>query len=528
MKRELRFIEETLRDGQLSLWATRMSTEDMLSIAGVIDRAGFLKACVTSGAAFDTAIKFLHEDPWERVRQVKQLMPETPLMFLFRSRNLMGWRRYPNDVVEMLMKCIARQGFEWILVADGLNDFSNIEFHVSCAARCGLRINACLFFAVSPVHTDEYFVAKVDELVSLGVDAITFYDASGLLTPERAKALIPAVIRSVGKEVALELNVHDSTGLAVECYREGVRLGVDAIATAAAPLAHGDSLPATVEMIGEARELGLEVNVDEGCVSRIDDYFHWIAFHHGHAVRERVSFDPVAYEKYAAHQIPGGMMSNFVRQLTDAGIAERLPEILDEVGRVRAEVGYPPMVTPYSQLVGVQATLNVMGEERYANISGELSLYLNGHHGKVCGPIDQNVLDRVASGEDSTPPDFNEPDAELALLRSKYPSLSDEEILLRLSFGEQSTEEYERRRVGVDAGLVATTPLTELIKEILVRRHSRRLSISVIDPASRQAHAGDGGLAYRDVQAAAAYLDAAPEAGELEIASEGFHLSVAR
>jgi pyruvate/oxaloacetate carboxyltransferase len=528
VNRELLFVEETLRDGQLSLWATRMSTEDMLSIAATIDRAGFWKACVSSGAAFDTAVRFLHEDPWERNRQIRELMPNTPLQFLVRGRNLIGWRQYSDDVVELLIKCLARTGFDWIQVFDGLNDFSNIKCHVACTHRHGLRVSGAVMFTVSPVHTDEYFVGKVRELVSFGVDAITFYDASGVLTPERAKTLIPALRSCAGDRVTLELNVHGSTGLDVECYREGALLGADAVSTASNALAHGDSLPATTEMIEQGKELGFQIGLDQWCISRIDDYFHWVAFRHGHPVGERVTFDPIAYEEYSAHQIPGGMMSNFIRQLSDAGVVERLPEILDEVARVRAELGYPPMVTPYSQLIGVQATLNILGGERYKTVPRELSLYAIGHYGEVCAPIDQNVLDRVALDVRVRRPDFNEPDSALASLKTEFPNLSDEEILLRLFYDPQTMAKYEQNRMTVDIAVVAMSPLTELIKEILFRRHSRRLSISIEHVASREGHDGNLKLTYRDVQFAASSLDAAPDAVELQITHEGFHLSVAR
>ncbi|MBM3518186.1 MAG: hypothetical protein FJX56_10045, partial [Alphaproteobacteria bacterium] len=191
--RDLRIIEETMRDGQLSLWATRMNTEDMLGIAGVVEGGGFCRACVASGAGFNTAVCFLYEDPWERFRLVKKRMPSTPLMILVRSRNLFGWRQFPNDVVDLVMKRIAAVGFEWVLLIDGLNDFANIAYHVASAHRHGLKVDGTVFFAVSPVHTDEYFVAKARELVALGTDVLTFYDASGVLTPERAAALIPAL-----------------------------------------------------------------------------------------------------------------------------------------------------------------------------------------------------------------------------------------------------------------------------------------------------------------------------------------------
>jgi len=521
MPRELGIIEETMRDGQLSLWATRMSTEDMLSIARVVDQAGFIRACTSSGAAFDTAVNFLHENPWERCRRVKAEMANTPLMCLVRGRNLFGWRQFPDDVVELLMKCLAEVGFEWILQIDGLNDFSKVAYHITSAHRHGLKVDGALCYTISPVHSDELFLRKTRDLMDLGVDAVTLYDASGLLTPERTAALVPAMRRITGDHVPLQLNVHDSTGQALACCREGIRLGVDAVCTASDALARGASIPATADTLAAAREVGVHSAVDEALVARIDDYFQWAAARHGHTVPKTVVFDDDAYERYVTHQIPGGMMSNFERQLTEAGIFERMPLILEEVARVRGEMGYPLMITPYSQMVGVQAVLNVMSGERYGSVPNELPRYARGFYGEVPGEVDPDIFARIVPDDTSGAPDFTVPDPDLAKLRAERPELSDQDLLLRLFFGASTVDAYEREPRDIDPALVAKSPLSELVKEALVRRDTRALTVRTDGESERT-------LSYRDVRAAAAYMAAAPEAETLDISHQGLHLSVTR
>ncbi|MBM3517295.1 MAG: hypothetical protein FJX56_05300 [Alphaproteobacteria bacterium] len=252
-------------------------------------------------------------------------------------------------------------------------------------------------------------------------------------------------------------------------------------------------------------------------MARIDDYFDWAAARGGHRRGQRVPFDAEAYRRYVAHQIPGGMMSNFRRQLSEAGILDRMPLILDEVTRVRAEVGYPPMITPYSQMVGVQAVLNVMSGERYANVPRELALYLSGQYGQICGPVDPGVYDRATGGVNPQRFDFTAPDAELAALRTAHPEMSEDALLLRLFFGQRAFETYERKRTPADPMLIATSPLAELVREVLVRRKAHRLTVRA-----------SGGLSYADVRASAAYLEAAPNAGELAVTHRGLHVAAGR
>ena len=521
MVKTLGIIEETMRDGQLSLWATRMSTEDMLSIARVVDSSGFIRACTSSGAGFDTAVNFLRENPWERCRMVKAEMPHTPLMILVRGRNLFGWRQFPNDVVDMLMGCIAGAGFEWILQIEGLNDFSNIAYNVESAHRQGLKVDAGICYSISPVHSDELFVEKTRELLDLNVDAITLYDASGLLSAERTATLIPEMLRLTSGNVPLQLNVHDSTGQALACCIEGIRCGVDAVCTSSDALSRGASIPATADVISASQKLGVTTGVDIANVDYIDDYFHWIAARHGHTIPGVVEFDDDAYQQYIPHQIPGGMMSNFERQLSEAGIIERMPLILEEVARVRAEMGYPLMITPYSQMVGVQAVLNVMSGERYSNVPSELPRYASGYYGQIPGEVDPDIFAQIVPQDLDSAIDFTVPDKELAKLQASRPELSDEDLLLGLFFGESTIDSYLEDPQDPNPALIAKSPLTELIKEAILRRNAHTFSV-------RTNRNEDQGLTYKDVKEASAYMAATPGAENLDIAHDGLHISVTR
>lgn len=402
--KKLQFLEETLRDGQQSLWANRMTTASMLPVAPMMDKAGFKKINTLSASAFEVCLRFLFEDPWERLQLLNKLIPRTPLNFLVRSRNLMGWQIFPDDVVELFLKSLKKIGIQWIMVFDALNDMNNIAWHFHIGRKIGLKVSAMLVFSESPVHTDQYYIEKAKEATSLGVDDLALVDASGLLTPKRTAALVPAIKQAMPPDMELEFIAHCGTGLGVESNIEALKTGaVDAIATTSLPLAYGNSLPSTSEMLFHATQMGYEASLDGDLVRKIDDYFFWVAYKEKQPVGQKVKFNRVAYKKYAGHQIPGGMMSHLVSQLKEVGLAHRLPDVLEEAGRVREELGYPVMVTPFSQFVGVQAVLNLIQKERYWSVPHEMRLYARGYYGKSAAPIEPNVLDRIFAGGKRNP-----------------------------------------------------------------------------------------------------------------------------
>ena len=463
------FVDETFRDGPQSLWATRMKTEHMLGAAEWINRAGFRRVCVTSGAAFETAVKFLRDDPWERLRLLKSHMPDATIDVLMRSRNLFGWARYPDEVVEVLFRCLHKAGTEWVKVFDGLNCMSNIAAHFRIARKIGLKTSGMLSFSVSPAHTDEHYVAKALELIGYGVDSITLADPAGILTGARARALLASLKAAVRGRVPIEFIAHDCMGLARESHREALLAGVDTVATASEPLANGESVPSTLDILDLAEELGLPAALDSDAVRRSDDYFHWVAWKEGRAIAERVAFDPARYDKFVGHQIPGGMMSNFRNQLAEMGLAHRIDEVLEEASRVRAELGYPIMVTPFSQFVGVQATFNVMQGERYKTVPEELYLYATGHYGEPAVPIDGNVLDRILAARPPVPVQAEAMFGARILEKFKRehgPFSSDEDMLLHLFYGKEHAEALAREKSTFDGRLSLKQPLPLLIDEV--------------------------------------------------------------
>lgn len=494
-------IDETLRDGPQSLWASRIHTETLVSIAPTIARAGFSQIVVGSGALFEAAVKYLHEDPWERLRLLRAATPGATLRFLIRGRNLMGWRRLSDDIIDLFLECLRRAGIDWIMVFDGLNDMRNIEHHFPTARKLGMKVAGIVCFSESPVHTDEYFAARTQDLLDIGVDAVLLYDASGVMTPERTRTLVPTLLRVVNGRAELELTAHCATGLGSECLAEGMRLGVRRIFTAGRPVAYADSIPATLDMVTRARGLSLEIRLELDRVREIDDYFAWVAYTQGKPLGRPVAYDPDGYRRYASHQIPGGMMSNMVRQLTDLGLQHRLPEILEEAARVRREIGYPVMVTPMSQLVGVQATLNVVEGERYRTIPQELRMYARGYYGRPAAPIAPGVLDRILRpGDTPIDPSANFPEPYLDRFRvEEGPFESDEALLLAIFNSRATLEEFQREKRAIDSVPALRTPLRALLAELGRRRTVR--SVNIRTPAS---------LSYGDAVDVLSSIDTCP------------------
>jgi pyruvate/oxaloacetate carboxyltransferase len=478
--KKLGFEDESFRTAPQSLWATRMRTETMLGIAPKVEEAGFTKVCVTSAAAFETAVMYLYEDPWERLRLLRRAMPKTPLNFFIRSRNLMGWKMLPNDVIELFLKCIQRMGIQWVEVFDGLNDLSMIEWHFGVAKKLGLQRTGHISCTESPVHTDEYFAAKARELVRLGVDVVNLSDPCGAMIPERVRSLVIAVKQALNGKAKLGFFAHDCTGVADDCYIEAMQHGVDILKTVSLPLAHGYSLPATIDMLSHAQRIGRKVRVDEQRIKEIDDYFFWAAYEEKKPIGKRVQFDPVKYKKYVVHQIPGGMMSNLENQLFELKLLHKLPEVLAEAGRVRQELGYPVMVTPYSQLVGVQAVFNVVEGERYRTVPEELKLYVRGAYGKPAAPIDPNALDRILAGGDKEPIDPSENFSEPLVSKvraEKGSSLSDEDLLLTIFNTRETMEKFYQNKKTIESHPVVRTPLAFLIKELANRHEIKTVNI---------------------------------------------------
>jgi oxaloacetate decarboxylase alpha subunit len=464
---QVSFIDVTLRDAHQSLWSTRMTTAMMLPVAPQLDRAGFEAIDLVGGAVFDVCVRYLREDPWERMRIMSRAITRTPLIVMTRAQSLFTFEFFPDDVVELTARRIAANGIRYVTPYDALNDMRNMLVPVRASKAAGLYVAGGVVYTVSPVHTDAYYARKARELVALGVDAVFVKDPSGLLTPERTRTLIPALRAAIGT-ARLQLHTHCLTGLGPLCALEAIRLGVDTVHTALSPLAHGASHPPTEWVAKNARRLGADVALDVEGLAPVADYFRYVAAREGKPLGRIAEYDPFHYE----HQVPGGMISNLRSQLRETGLEGRLDEILEEAARVRCELGYPIVVSPFAQFVITQAVLNVVGGERYRTVPDEVRKYALGHYGELAAPIDPNVLDRIIG--DGVPvtarPGELLPPALERVRRDRGPFASDDDLLLAVFYNPEQSADLVAARPIVTEYPVARTPLVTLVKELALRR----------------------------------------------------------
>lgn len=462
----VRLIDVTLRDAHQCLWATRMTTAMMADLAPRLDRAGFEAIDLAGGAVFDVCVRYLREDPWERMRILSEWVTETPLIVMTRSQSLFTFEFFPDDIVALTAERIFANGIRYHTPYDALNDMRNMIVPVKAAKAVGLYTAGGVVYTESPVHTDEYYARKTKELIALGVDAIYLKDASGLLTPDRAQTLVPA-LKAVMGDMPLQLHSHCLSGIAPYTALKAIECGVEVVHTATSTLANGASHPSTEQFARNARLRGFDVALDLAPVEEVAERLRFIAKREGLPLGQLVDYD----EFHHRHQMPGGMISNLKSQLAPLGIAHRLPEVLEEAARVREELGYPIIVSPFAQFVMTQSVLNVMGTERYANVPNEVRKYVLGQYGEVAGPIDPDIYDRVTRGaapSTERPGDLLEPSIP-RLRRERGPFASDDDLLLAAFYSD--TEVKALRAAGpirTDYPLAAT-PLATLLKEIALR-----------------------------------------------------------
>lgn len=446
-----------------------MTTAHMLPVAELMDQIGFQRIEVIAAIQFDVCVRFLKENPWERVRLMHKRIRRTPLSSFLRSKNIVSFDFVPDDIVALWVERLVANGISEIGSFDGLNDVDNMLTALTVARRLGARTVGALSYCLSPVHTDELYVKTAKELVERGdVDAIWLKDAGGLLTVDRIRTLVPAVRRAIGAR-RFELHSHCLTGVAPLVYLEGVKAGADCVHTSIAPLANGAAQPSIQSMAKNLRTLGYDVDVDDALIDRVGDHFRRIAEQEGKPVGQVLEYDAFHYE----HQIPGGMLSNFQVQLSELGLSHKFQELLEECARVRKELGYPIMITPFSQFVGIQAVLNVIHGERYLYVPDEVKKYALGYYGKLLAPVDPNILDRIVrngSPRIALKPEPLEPG--LAKLRQQYPNTDDDERALRSMYaGRQVDEMLAAGPMKLD--YVFEKPLVRLVRELAARRIKR-------------------------------------------------------
>ncbi|HXV49214.1 MAG TPA: hypothetical protein VEB61_10455 [Candidatus Binatia bacterium] len=471
---EVRFIDTTLRDGQLSLWASNMRTGMMVPIAERLERAGFEAIEVMSSAFYKKCVRDLKEDPWERVRLLARRIKNTPLRSI-RSRSMLAFQITAPAVADLWLERLAANGIAELRTSDPSNTPKFWRQAVDGAKRAGLRTILNIIYSISPKHTDDYFIERAREAAKLDVARICFKDPGGLLTPEATRRLVPLILREAkGKPV--EFHTHCNTGLGSICCLEAIKLGITLINTAIPPLANGSSNPSLFNVAMNARALGYRTMVDEEAVKPVETHFTEIARKENLPVGRPLEYDAF----HPLHQVPGGMISNFRFQLGNLGKLDKLPEVLEEVSRVRAEFGYPIMVTPYSQFFGVQAAINVIVGARYKEVTDEVLLYALGFWGEEeAQSIEANLKDRLLNTPRAKElAKLKTPDMSLQVFRDKFggAGVSDDDKLLNFFAGADAVAAMKTSGEPKET-ISAAKPVLSLIEQITARRTNSQVYI---------------------------------------------------
>ena len=385
-KKPVKILETVLRDGHQSLAATRMRINDMLPALERIDNAGYYAVEAWGGATFDACLRFLNEDPWQRLRTLKKHLPKTPIQMLLRGQNILGYNHYADDVVREFVKRSVANGVSIIRIFDALNDTRNLECAMRAAKEAGAHVQGCIVYTISPYHKDSNFVELGKELAQMGADSICIKDMAGLLRPYAAESLVRSLKTEVGLPV--DLHTHFTSGMGDMTLLKAVEAGADIIDTALSPFATSTSQPCTESMVATLQGTPYDTGIELPALNDLADYFKDVRKNltNDFNLNPNIPIDP----KVLTFQIPGGMLSNLLNQMKEMGVADKYPQLLEEMPRVRAELGYPPLVTPTSQIVGSMAVLNVaLG--RYKMIPREVKDLILGKYGRTPGPIDPTV-----------------------------------------------------------------------------------------------------------------------------------------
>ncbi len=427
--KKIKIIETAFRDAHQSLLATRMRTRDMLPIAEKMDSVGFFSLEAWGGATFDTCIRYLNEDPWERLTQLKEVVTKTPLQMLLRGQNLVGYKHYPDDVVRNFVEKSYENGIDVFRIFDALNDIRNMELSIKVAKEQGAHVQGTISYTTSPFHTIEKYVEIAKELETVGCDSVTIKDMAGLITPHDTFELVTSLKEET--DLLINLHCHCTSGMTPMSYYAACQAGVDLLDTAISPLSWGASQPPTESVVAALEGTDYATGLDLKVLSEIKKYFEEIRKKYSSLIdpiSEKVDTDVLLY------QIPGGMLSNFVSQLKEQNALDQYEEVLKEVPKVRADLGYPPLVTPTSQIVGIQAVMNVLGGERYKSVSKEVKDYIKGYYGRPPSPVNPEIAELIigdAEVIDSRPGDLLE--YELEKYRSEGEKLGiikkDEDVL---------------------------------------------------------------------------------------------------
>ncbi|MGB9740954.1 MAG: oxaloacetate decarboxylase subunit alpha [Candidatus Bathyarchaeia archaeon] len=447
MSKPVKITDTTFRDAHQSLMATRMRTDTMVAIAEKMDRVGFFSLEMWGGATFDVCIRYLGEDPWERIRTLKRYVKKTPLQMLLRGQNVVGYRNYPDDVVVKFVEKAAENGIDIFRVFDALNDVRNMAVAIKTVKKVGKHAQGTICYTISPVHTIDYYVKVAEKLAALECDSICIKDMAGMLAPQPAYELVKALKKKVGLPV--HLHSHSTSGMVMMTYLHACDAGVDIIDTAFSPLAWGTSQPPVESIVAALKDTPYDPRLDMRLLYEISQYFREIREKYYDPLK---LIDPKAERIDASiivHQIPGGMFSNLLEQLKEQNALHRLKEVLEEVPKVRKELGYPPLVTPTSQLVGIQAVFNVLSGKRYSIVPKEIKDYVKGLYGKPPAPIDPKVKKKIIGDEKPItcrPADLLEPALDKIPEDVKPYIESEEDKLTYALFPQVALEFFKKRK----------------------------------------------------------------------------------
>ncbi|SHG65131.1 oxaloacetate decarboxylase, alpha subunit [Thermosyntropha lipolytica DSM 11003] len=516
----IKITDTTLRDGHQSLWATRMTTDDMLPVLEYLDEIGYHSLEVWGGATFDVCIRYLNEDPWERLRIIRKKVKKTKLQMLLRGQSLVGYTHYPDDIVYKFVEKAAENGIDIFRVFDALNDVRNLETAMKAVKKTGKHAQACVVYTISPVHTMEHFVETALALKQMGADSICIKDMAGLLAPYAAYELVKELKAKVGLPV--QLHTHYIGGLAVAAILKAVEAGVDIVDTASVPLAFGSSQPPVETIVRALQDTEWDTGLDLHQLFEVATHFEKIRKHKGF---ER-GVTRISDMKVFEHQVPGGMISNLYSQLEEQRAADRIDEVLAEIPRVREDMGYPPLVTPTSQIIGIQAVLNVLTGERYKLCPGEVKDYVRGFYGKPPVPVKEEVRRKIIGDEpviSVRPADLLDPGWEKAKQEVAHLAESEEDILTYALFPQVALKffAYRQNRTAEDVPQIRSQD--EVGEEIKAERKETRPAVK--RPKKATVNRGDDEMSIDEIREIMLLLDQTGIA-ELELQKDDYRLTL--
>ena len=451
MAQKVQFVETVLRDANQSLIATRLPFEKFEPMLSTIDKAGYYAIECWGGATFDVCLRYLHEDPWERLRKIRAAAPNTKLQMLLRGQNVLGYSHYPDDFVKLFVKKAVENGIDVIRIFDALNDVNNLKVAMEATVNAGALASGTISYTTSPVHTHANYVKMVKELKEMGASTICIKDMAGIMGPQEAYDLVSAIKDAV-PGMPIDLHTHSTTGLAFMTYLKAVEAGCDIIDTAISPMSGGTSQPATETLAYALRQLGYAGDLDDACLTTMADYFK--------GVRDAFVADGTLMPKAMAtdtqcltYQVPGGMLSNLLSQLKQMNALDKFEEALAETPKVRADMGYPPLVTPTSQMVGVQAVRNVIDGQRYKTVSKEIKAYCRGEYGHTPAPINAEIQKQILGDEQPLTTRYADSLAPIVEpTREKLQGIArcDEDVLSYIAFPNLAEKFFEERQAKED------------------------------------------------------------------------------